>query len=82
MIWVMGEKKRGVVVGGNGVEESSRMKMVEVWKGGELKRVEEREASVAEKRWVMRSKMASWWMSLWMCGTSDEVARRTRAKSG
>ena len=50
MIWVMGEKKRGVVVGGNGVEESSRMKMVEVWKGGELKRVEEREASVAEKR--------------------------------
>ncbi len=82
MIWVMGEKKREVGEGGNGVWESSRMKMVEDWKGGEVKRVEEREASVAEKMSVRRSKMAIWWMSLWMCGTSDGVARRTRTKSG
>lgn len=52
------------------------------WKGGEVKRVEERDASVAAKRSVRRSKTAIWWMSLWMWGTSDGVARRTRAKMG
>ena len=58
------------------------MKRVKDWKGGEVKSEEEREASVAEKRWVRRSKTAIWWMSLWMWGMSDGVARRTREKSG
>lgn len=51
-------------------------------KGGEVKRVEERFDSVAEKRWVRRSKTAIWWMSLWMKGTSRGVARRMREKIG
>lgn len=54
----------GWVVFGKGIFEVSRMKMVKDWKGGELKRVAERDASVAEKRWVRRSKTAIWWMSL------------------
>jgi hypothetical protein len=44
------------------------MKMVTDWKGGEMKRVErmeEREASLVEKRWVRRSETAIWWISLW-----------------
>ena len=58
--------------------------MVNEWKGfavGE-KRVEESEDSVAEKRWVRRSKTAIWWISLWMWGTSEGVARRMRVKIG
>lgn len=71
----------------NGVGETSRMKMVKEWKGCvavdvEGKRVVEREDSVAEKRWVRRSKTAIWWISLWMWGTSDGVARRMRVKTG
>lgn len=50
--------------------------------GGEGKRVVAREVSVAEKRWVRRSKTAIWWMSLWMKGTSKIVARRMREKIG
>ncbi|KAG5558102.1 hypothetical protein RHGRI_008123 [Rhododendron griersonianum] len=40
--------------------------MVKEWKEGEgllLKRMEEREDSVAEKRWVKRLKTSIWWMS-------------------
>lgn len=68
MVWVMGEKRAECVCswGGNGVWESSRMKTVKDWKGGEVKSVEEREASVAEQWWARCSKLASWWMSLWM----------------
>lgn len=62
--------------------EASRRRTVKDWKGGEVKRVEEREDSVAEKRWVRRSKTAIWWMSLWMWGTSEGVARRMRVKRG
>jgi len=40
--------------------------MVKDRKGGDLKRVEASEDSVAVKRWVNFSKMAIWWMSLWM----------------
>lgn len=70
---------------GKGVGEVSRRRTVNEWKGGEgllSKMVEEREDSVAEKRWVRRSKTAIWWMSLWMWGTSDLAARRILTKSG
>lgn len=52
-----------MAVVGKGFGETSRRRMV---KGllGSSKRVAEREASVAEKRWVRRSKTAIWWMSL------------------
>lgn len=72
-------------VGGKGLGETSRMKTVKEWKGGgavEGKRVSEREDSVVEKRWVRCSNTAIWWMSLWMCGTSDLVASRIRANIG
>ncbi|CAL5363465.1 unnamed protein product [Camellia sinensis] len=76
-----GERK-GVEVG-----ESSRRKTVKEWKGGEGlgllgKRVEDREDSVAEQWWPSRSKAARLWMSLWMWGMSDLVARRILVKSG
>lgn len=63
--------------------EASRSKMVKEWKGWTVgeKRVADREDSVAEKRWVRRSKTAIWWMSLWMWGISEGVARRIRVKS-
>lgn len=51
---------------GKGVGETSRRKTVNDWKGGEVKRVEEREASVAAHWLARRSKIANWWMSLWM----------------
>lgn len=41
-----------------GVEETSRRKTVKDWKGGELKRVDESDDSVASKRWVSFSKTA------------------------
>lgn len=56
--------------------------MVKDWKGGEVKRVEEREASVAMHWSERRSKTAIWWMSLWMWGTSVGWAKRILAKSG
>jgi len=67
---------------GMGVGEASRRKMVKEWKGWavEEKRVADRENSVAEKRWVRRSKTAIWWMSLWMWGMSEGAARRMRVK--
>ena len=43
---------------GKGFGDTSRMKTVKDWKGTELKSVEEREDSVAVKRWVSRSKTA------------------------
>jgi len=67
-----------------GLGEASRRKMVKErkgWAAGE-KRVAAREDSVAEKRWVRRSKTAIWWISLWMWGTSEGVARRMRVKRG
>lgn len=67
---------------GKGFGETSRRKMVKEVKGAELKRVEEREASVAEQRWARRSKTARRWMSLWIWGTSAGVARRIREKTG
>lgn len=71
---------------GNGFGETSRMKTVKEVKGGgglvEGKRVEEREASVAEHWSERRSYTAIWWMSLWIWGTSELVARRMREKSG
>jgi hypothetical protein len=56
--------------------------MVKEWKGGDLNRVEARSDSVAVKRWVSFSKMAIWWMSFWMLGTSSGVAKRIREKRG
>ncbi|PPD97319.1 hypothetical protein GOBAR_DD05664 [Gossypium barbadense] len=41
-----------------------------------------REDSVAEQRWDSRSKTAIWWISLWMKGTSEGVARRILVKTG
>lgn len=49
---------------------------------GEGKRVAAREASVAVHWRARRSKVASWWMSLWMWGTSKMVAKRMRAYNG
>jgi len=81
----MGLKKglESKVETGKGVGEASRSKMVKDWKGWTVgeKRVADREDSVAEKRWVRRSKTAIWWMSLWMWGISEGVARRMRVKS-
>ena len=65
-----------------GVGETSRRKTVTDWKGGELKRVDEREDSVAENMWARRSKTASWYMSLWRWGTSEGLAIRILAKIG
>ena len=67
---------------GKGVGETSRRKTVKDWKGGVLKRLDEREDSVAEKRWGRRSKTASWYMSLWRGRTSDGLAIRILAKIG
>jgi hypothetical protein len=78
----MGEKRGWEGrAGRNGFGETLRMKMVKDWKGGEVKRVEEREASGVEKSWVRRSKMAIWWINLWMRGTSDALPRCTRANT-
>lgn len=71
-----------VVVSWKGCGDTSRRKTVKEWKGGEMNKVEEREASVAEKRCVRRSKTAIWWMSLWRWGTSEGVARRIRENRG
>lgn len=67
---------------GKGVGETSRSKTVKDWKGGELKRVAEREDSVAENMWVRRWEAACWYMSLWRWGTSEELAIRILAKIG
>lgn len=70
--------------GGNGFGERSRMRTVkEVKGGGGLgfggKRVEEREDSVVEKRWVSCSKTAIWWIRRRRLGTSPASPSRMRA---
>lgn len=82
-VFSMGVKEgEGERRGGMGEEESSSRKIVNEWKGGERKRLEDREDSVAEQRWDSRSKTAIWWISLWMKGTSEGVARRILVKTG
>jgi len=49
-----------VMVAGNGERETSKRKTVNDWKGREVKSVEARPDSVAEKRCVRRSKTAIW----------------------
>lgn len=58
-LWYRGVSEKGC-------EQTSRTKIVKDWNGGEVKRVEDSDDSVAEHMWVSRSKTAIWWMSLWM----------------